>query len=154
MAEHLKKILGDMLYLVDTDDSMEFLPSPDELQGKILVKAKRKSVKSVIVPPPPVLKETSPSSEKEIDFVPDGDTTSIPGVDDGLLHPKSHGWAGPPKVNIYSCSFNNLLSPCPYCGTYFVRKGNHAVFLIPFTERINDPELYIKFSNSQIIRSF
>lgn len=117
MAEHLKKILGDMLYLVDPDENMmEFLPSPDELQGKILVKAKKTSVKSPVtntVPMPPPIKEEEEeekektSNEKDIDSTLDGDTSpskanSIPGVDDGLLHPKTQRWAGPPKVHWFT----------------------------------------------------
>jgi hypothetical protein len=115
MAEHLKNILGDMLYLAEPNESIVFLPSPEELQYKILVKAKKTVVKSVPkIVPPPVIKEEKDdgeeneqeeksSSEKDIEFLPEEDsskaTDSIPGVDDGLfLNPKSQRWAGPPKV--------------------------------------------------------
>lgn len=117
MAEHLKNILGDMLYLVDPDEEMEFLPSPDKLQGKVLVKAKKRSAKPV---PPPRRKSSSSgvvTTEKEIDSVNgdgDGDTSSadiltmntIPTpsvntaqgiVDDGLLASPTYA-NGPPKV--------------------------------------------------------
>lgn len=115
MAEHLKNILGDMLYLIDPEDDMEFLPSPEELQGKILVKAKKK--KSVKAPPlpssqPPETKEKSPSREtEEIDIVPQGDN-AVSGVDDGLLNsPTSPGWKSPPKVG------ESKFTPCLVCGT-------------------------------------
>ncbi|XP_035703073.1 1-phosphatidylinositol 4,5-bisphosphate phosphodiesterase delta-1 isoform X2 [Folsomia candida] len=121
MAEHLKNILGDMLYLVDPDENMEFLPSPEELQGKILVKAKKTSRKvkepalpNTMIPPPPALDDDkdeenkSPSKNRDIDFLPKGDTSSdttansIPRVDDGLLPKSSQGWAGPPKASMES----------------------------------------------------
>lgn len=139
MAEHLKNILGDMLYLVDPDENMEFLPSPEELQGKILVKAKKTSRKvkepalpNTMIPPPPALDDDkdeenkSPSKNRDIDFLPKGDTSSdttansIPRVDDGLLPKSSQGWAGPPKVhnNILMPLFTNLFSGCHYVCWY------------------------------------
>ncbi|XP_046406042.1 1-phosphatidylinositol 4,5-bisphosphate phosphodiesterase delta-4-like isoform X2 [Ischnura elegans] len=43
IAYHLKHILKDMLYLEPVDENMEFLPSPEALKRKIIVKAKKKS---------------------------------------------------------------------------------------------------------------
>jgi hypothetical protein len=41
----LREILGDMLYVEDVDESLKFLPSPNQLQYKILVKGKKSSPK-------------------------------------------------------------------------------------------------------------
>jgi hypothetical protein len=50
MASYLKEVLGDLLYTKDVTEDMKYLPSPEELQGKILIKAKKvfknKKVKS------------------------------------------------------------------------------------------------------------
>jgi len=40
MASYLQEIFGDMLYSEDLKYTMENLPSPEDLQGKILIKAK------------------------------------------------------------------------------------------------------------------
>lgn len=111
MAEHLKTILGDMIYTTPTDESLQFLPSPEELQGKIIIRAKKKSPKAPVqksntVPDPQPLAEENEdlsSCEKEIDSLPEGDSltgNSIPGVDDGFLIPKSPSWTSPPKVKL------------------------------------------------------
>ncbi|CAL8139538.1 unnamed protein product [Orchesella dallaii] len=114
MAEYLKNILGDMLYVVDPDEDMEFLPSPEKLQGKVLVKAKKRSAKPV---PPPRRKSSSSgvvTTEKEIDSI-DGDSADIrtlntiptpsvntaQGVDDGLLQSPTYA-NGPPKASMES----------------------------------------------------
>lgn len=115
MAYYLKTILGDMLYLVDPEEDMEFLPSPEELQGKILVKAKKRSAKPV---PPPRRKSSSSgvvTTEKEIDSIggetgsaddlltlntiptPSVNTAQGVVVDDGLLSSPTYA-NGPPKV--------------------------------------------------------
>lgn len=124
MASYLKDILGDVLYLVDPDEDMECLPSPEKLQGKVLVKAKKRSAKPV---PPPRRKSSSSgvvTTEKEIDSIDgdgeengDGDaetasadmltlnTIPTPSVntaqgvlaDDGLLSSPTYA-NGPPKV--------------------------------------------------------
>lgn len=118
IASYLKSILGDMLYLVDPDDDMELLPSPEKLQGKVLVKAKKRSAKPV---PAPRRKSSSSgvvTTEKEIDSVDGGDgddmgsadiltlnTFPTPSentaqgvvVDDGLLSSPTYA-NGPPKV--------------------------------------------------------
>jgi len=41
MAKHLKSILGDMLYTGEPDETLSHLPSPFELNNKVLIKAKR-----------------------------------------------------------------------------------------------------------------
>ncbi|XP_051774791.1 inactive phospholipase C-like protein 2 [Erpetoichthys calabaricus] len=41
MAQHLKKILGDKLYVVPPDPEENFLPSPEYLKGKILLRGKK-----------------------------------------------------------------------------------------------------------------
>ncbi|XP_062504200.1 inactive phospholipase C-like protein 2 isoform X2 [Corticium candelabrum] len=41
MASHLQEILGDMLYTTPPDETRQYLPSPEELKGKILVKGKK-----------------------------------------------------------------------------------------------------------------
>ncbi|XP_055747473.1 inactive phospholipase C-like protein 2 [Salvelinus fontinalis] len=41
MAQHMKKILGDKLYLDAPSSEDHYLPSPEELKGKILLKGKR-----------------------------------------------------------------------------------------------------------------
>eukprot|EP00092_Neocalanus_flemingeri_P024885 GFUD01026985.1.p1 GENE.GFUD01026985.1~~GFUD01026985.1.p1 ORF type:complete len:650 (+),score=151.93 GFUD01026985.1:38-1951(+) len=41
MAEHFKRILGDILYMESVDGSMSELPSPESLKHKILIKAKK-----------------------------------------------------------------------------------------------------------------
>ena len=38
MADYMKDILGDMLYVAPVDDSKEYLPSPEDLIHKVLVK--------------------------------------------------------------------------------------------------------------------
>ncbi|KAJ9575167.1 hypothetical protein L9F63_025880, partial [Diploptera punctata] len=43
LAKHLKDILGDLLYTECVDEHMPFLPSPEVLKKKILVKAKKVS---------------------------------------------------------------------------------------------------------------
>jgi hypothetical protein len=136
MAEHLQTILGDMLYLVDPHDNLNDLPSPDDLQGRILIKAKKRPEKpgaalspispstpqkqpqSPQIPLPPNSddedEEKSPTSEKDIDFLGEGDTDTInavAGIDDGLLSPTSPGWAGPPKVyKLSACSSTSTIS--------------------------------------------
>ena len=41
MAHHLETILGDMLYKEPVDENLTQLPSPEDLKGKILIKAKK-----------------------------------------------------------------------------------------------------------------
>ncbi|TFK04430.1 1-phosphatidylinositol 4,5-bisphosphate phosphodiesterase delta-1 [Platysternon megacephalum] len=41
MAEHLKRILGDMLLVMPVDGNTSDFPSPEQLKGKILVKGKK-----------------------------------------------------------------------------------------------------------------
>jgi len=41
MADHMKEILGDLLYTEPPNDEAKEMPSPEFLKGKILVKAKR-----------------------------------------------------------------------------------------------------------------
>ena len=41
MASHLEEILGDMLYQEQVDENLETLPSPEDLKGKVLIKAKK-----------------------------------------------------------------------------------------------------------------
>ena len=41
MASHLEEILGEMLYNEKVDESLEALPSPEDLKGKVLIKAKK-----------------------------------------------------------------------------------------------------------------
>ncbi|KAG8236623.1 hypothetical protein J437_LFUL016455 [Ladona fulva] len=41
MAHHLKQILKDSLYLVPVEEGMQYLPSPQALKRKIIVKAKK-----------------------------------------------------------------------------------------------------------------
>ena len=41
MASHLEEILGDMLYQEQVDETLEALPSPEHLKGKVLIKAKK-----------------------------------------------------------------------------------------------------------------
>ena len=41
MADYLVDILGDVLYTKPVDDGRTELPSPKELAGKVLVKAKK-----------------------------------------------------------------------------------------------------------------
>ncbi|KAG7243518.1 hypothetical protein INR49_011074 [Caranx melampygus] len=41
MAQHMKKILGDKLYIEPPNKEDNYLPSPEKLKGKILVKGKR-----------------------------------------------------------------------------------------------------------------
>uniref|UniRef100_A0A1A8PJH8 Phosphoinositide phospholipase C n=1 Tax=Nothobranchius rachovii TaxID=451742 RepID=A0A1A8PJH8_9TELE len=41
MAQHLKKILGDKLYLEPPNNEENYLPSPQKLKGKILLKSKK-----------------------------------------------------------------------------------------------------------------
>ncbi|XP_061702461.1 inactive phospholipase C-like protein 2 [Syngnathoides biaculeatus] len=40
MAQHMKKILGDKLYVESPDKDENYLPSPEKLKGKILLKGK------------------------------------------------------------------------------------------------------------------
>jgi hypothetical protein len=35
MAVHLKKILGDLLYLEEPDETKDHLPSPEDLRNKV-----------------------------------------------------------------------------------------------------------------------
>jgi hypothetical protein len=39
MAQHLQDILGDLLYTTPPDPEEKYLPSPETLKGKILIKA-------------------------------------------------------------------------------------------------------------------
>ena len=41
MAHYLETILGDMLYTDPVDENLKALPSPEDLKGKILIKAKK-----------------------------------------------------------------------------------------------------------------
>ena len=41
MASHLEEILGDMLYQEQVDENLQTLPSPEDLKGKVLIKAKK-----------------------------------------------------------------------------------------------------------------
>ena len=41
MAQYMKNILKDKLYVEPVDDDKEHMPSPESLMGKVLVKAKR-----------------------------------------------------------------------------------------------------------------
>ena len=41
MANHLVNILGDMLYKDPVDENKQELPSPEDLRGKVLIKAKK-----------------------------------------------------------------------------------------------------------------
>ena len=41
MANHLVNILGDMLYKDTVDENKQELPSPEDLRGKVLIKAKK-----------------------------------------------------------------------------------------------------------------
>ncbi|XP_023269683.1 inactive phospholipase C-like protein 2 [Seriola lalandi dorsalis] len=41
MAQHMKKILGDKLYIESPNKEENYLPSPEKLKGKILLKGKR-----------------------------------------------------------------------------------------------------------------
>lgn len=43
MAEHLKSILGDKLSINEVEDDLQYLPSPEDLKGKILIKGKKLS---------------------------------------------------------------------------------------------------------------
>jgi hypothetical protein len=36
MAVHLKKILGDLLYLEEPDQAKDHLPSPEDLRNKVM----------------------------------------------------------------------------------------------------------------------
>ncbi len=36
MAVHLKKILGDLLYLEEPDQTKDHLPSPEDLRNKVM----------------------------------------------------------------------------------------------------------------------
>ena len=38
MAVHLKKILGDLLYLEQPDETKDHLPSPEELRNKVITR--------------------------------------------------------------------------------------------------------------------
>ena len=38
MAEYFVEVLGDMLYADERDVNRKFLPSPEELKNKILIK--------------------------------------------------------------------------------------------------------------------
>ena len=38
MADYLMEVLGEMLYMEARDESRRFLPSPEDLKGKILIK--------------------------------------------------------------------------------------------------------------------
>ncbi|PSN53110.1 1-phosphatidylinositol 4, partial [Blattella germanica] len=49
LAKHLKNILGDMLYMESPKDDMKFLPSPEALKRKILVKAKKAAPSGKVV---------------------------------------------------------------------------------------------------------
>ena len=41
MAQYMKNILKDKLYVEPVDEDKEHMPSPESLMGKVLVKAKR-----------------------------------------------------------------------------------------------------------------
>nr|CAD7397788.1 unnamed protein product [Timema cristinae] len=41
LARHLSEVLGEQLYTDPVDENLEFLPSPETLMGKIIVKAKK-----------------------------------------------------------------------------------------------------------------
>ena len=41
MASYLVEILGDMLYQENVGENLEALPSPEDLKGKVLIKAKK-----------------------------------------------------------------------------------------------------------------
>ena len=41
MAMYLQEILGDMLYQEPVDEALGKLPSPEDLKGKVLIKAKK-----------------------------------------------------------------------------------------------------------------
>ena len=41
MADHMRCILGPLLYTDPVDETAEAMPSPESLKRKILVKAKR-----------------------------------------------------------------------------------------------------------------
>lgn len=56
LARHLRDVLGDMLYTEPVKEDMEFLPSPEALKRKIIVKAKKKG---------PAEKENESESEEE-----------------------------------------------------------------------------------------
>ncbi|CAG2060302.1 unnamed protein product, partial [Timema podura] len=62
LARHLLEVLGEQLYTDPVDENMEFLPSPETLRGKIIIKAKKSK---------PNLKtsvhESESSSEEEYD---------------------------------------------------------------------------------------
>ncbi|GFG35396.1 hypothetical protein Cfor_10126 [Coptotermes formosanus] len=56
LAKHLRDVLGDMLYTQPISEDMTFLPSPESLKRKIIVKAKKQ---------PPSEKENESESEEE-----------------------------------------------------------------------------------------
>ncbi|KAK7871352.1 hypothetical protein R5R35_006064 [Gryllus longicercus] len=43
LTKHLVEVLGDMLYTVPVNDAWEYLPSPEDLKRKIIIKAKKKA---------------------------------------------------------------------------------------------------------------